>query len=384
MNIKEIKLINFRNYKELELKFCKNYNIIYGKNAQGKTNILEAIFLCSAARSHRTSKDNELIKFFENSYYIKVVLEKQYSDFVIEIYYIKDQRKRIKLNGMPLKKSGELMGQLNTVMFSPEDLSIIKSGPSERRRFIDIAISQIKPTYFFNLQQYSRILIQRNNLLKSINISSGKENRKKDALNSTLEVWNDKLIEVGSKIMLARSEYLLKLNEIAKDNHYKLTGKSEEINLTYNPSIKIKDLMDIDIIKDSFREKILTNEEKEIKNGTTLFGPQRDDIEIMVNNKNVRIYGSQGQQRTTALSLKLSEIEILKEALGEYPVLLLDDIFSELDSERQKHIIGCLKDTQVFITSTEKILNNELIKKMERTNQKLYFVENGTVKEEHV
>ncbi|HHY23580.1 MAG TPA: DNA replication/repair protein RecF [Clostridiaceae bacterium] len=374
MRIKEIKLINFRNYSKLQLDFCKNYNIIYGKNAQGKTNILEAIFLCSSGRSHRTSKDNELIKFMEDSYFVKIILEKKHTDSIIEIYYKRDERKRIKINEVPIKKNGELMGQLNTVIFSPEDLSIIKDGPLERRRFIDIALSQLKPTYFYDLQQYSRILTQRNHLLKSIN----KGTNKKNSLRDTLEIWNEKLVEIGSRIILERGKYLSGLNEKAGENHHRLTGSTEEIQIVYSPSILVEKLDDVNNIRKAFMEKIETSEEREIKNGVTLFGPQRDDMEIRINNKNVRIYGSQGQQRTAVLTLKLSEIEILKEFLGEYPILLLDDVFSELDSVRQNYIIESLDNIQAFITTTEKVLYGNI----RENNRRLYFVENGMVKAE--
>ena len=374
MHIKEIKLINFRNYSKLNLNFCKDYNIIYGKNAQGKTNILEAIFLCSTGRSHRTSKDNELVKFMEESYYIKIILEKKHTDAYIEIYYKKDERKRIKINDIPVKKNGELMGQLNTVIFSPEDLSIIKGGPLERRRFIDIALSQLKPTYFYDLQQYSRILSQRNHLLKSINKTVNGKGRLKD----TLEIWNEKLIETGSRIISERGKYLCRLNAKACENHNRLAGSKEKIEIVYNPSVIVEDLDDIEKIKKAFTERAKAGEEKEIKNGVTLYGPQRDDMEIRINDKNVRMYGSQGQQRTAVLTLKLSEIGILKELSGEYPILLLDDVFSELDSMRQNYIIESLDDIQAFITTTEKVLYNNI----RVSKRRLYFVENGMVKKE--
>ncbi len=374
MRIKEIKLINFRNYSKLHLDFCKNFNIIYGKNAQGKTNILEAIFLCSTGRSHRTSKDNELIKFMEESYYVNVILEKKHTDASIEIYYKKDERKRIKINDIPIRKNGELMGHLNTVIFSPEDLSIIKDGPSERRRFIDIALSQLKPTYFYDLQQYSRVMTQRNHLLKTINKTVSKKSRLQD----TLEIWNEKLIETGSKIILERGKYLSGLNEKAGENHNRLTGSSEEIEIVYNPSVLVEDFGNIEKIRKAFSEKIKASEEREIRNGITLYGPQRDDMEIRINNKNVKVYGSQGQQRTAVLTLKLTEIGMLKEFLGEYPILLLDDVFSELDSVRQNYIVESLDDIQAFITTTEKVFYNNL----KDNNRRLYFVENGLVREE--
>lgn len=375
MYIKELKLINFRNYSELDLDFCKDYNIIYGKNAQGKTNILEAIFLCSSGRSHRTIKDNELIKFMEENYYIKLIVEKKDIEKTIEIFYKRDERKRIKINDIPIKKNGELMGQLNTVLFSPEDMSIIKEGPNERRRFIDIALSQIKPTYFYDLQQYSRILTQRNHLLRDITKSENKKGKLKD----TLGVWSEKLAETGSRIILERIKYLSKLNKKAFENHKKLTGGREEIEIIYSPSINVGNCNDIEEVRKEFIRHIEKDKEKEIQIGTTLYGPQRDDIEIKINKRNVRMYGSQGQQRTAVLTLKFSEIEILRELIGEYPVLLLDDVFSELDSIRQEYIIESLENIQTFITCTDKKFYDRGIKKK---NTKLYFVENGKVEKE--
>lgn len=374
MYIKEIKLINFRNYEKLNLEFCKDYNVIYGENAQGKTNILEAIYLCSTGRSHRTSKDNELIKFMEGGYYIKLIVEKKHTDIILEVYYKKDERKRIKINDIPIKKNGELIGKLNTVLFSPEDLSIIKDGPVERRRFVDIALSQIKPKYFYDLQQYSRILTQRNHLLKSID----KTENRKGKLKETLEIWNEKLVETGSRIIFERGIYLSKLNEKAKENHSKLTGDREKIKIEYNPSIFTEKSDDLGKIRKEFINKLEIGQEKEIKNGVTLYGPQRDDIDIKVNDKNAKMFGSQGQQRTAVLTLKISEMELLKELLGECPVLLLDDVFSELDRMRQEYIYESLGDLQTFITTTEKIYN----KNADAMNRKIFLVNNGIVKQE--
>lgn len=375
MHIKEIKAINFRNYGKLEISFCKDYNIIYGKNAQGKTNIIEALFLCSSGRSHRTIKDEELLKFDEESYYIKLIVEKRDTEKSIEIFYRLGERKRIKINDIYIKKNGELMGQLNTVLFSPEHMSIIKEGPGERRRFVDIAISQVKPAYFYDLQEYSRILSQRNHLLKEIKKeSSGKRIRLKD----TLGIWNEKLAEKGSRIMYEREQYLKRLNMIAFDNHKKLTGGREEIEIIYIPSFYNVSLRNTEDIRMNFLKDMERNEEKELSAGMTLFGPQRDDVKIKVNNKNVKIYGSQGQQRTSVLTLKLSEINILREIAGENPVLLLDDVFSELDGFRQEYVIESIKDVQTFITSTNRLIYDRISRK----NVNVYYVESGKVKKE--
>ncbi|NLC67480.1 MAG: DNA replication/repair protein RecF [Clostridiaceae bacterium] len=372
MHIKEIKAVNFRNYSKLELSFSKDYNIIYGKNAQGKTNIIEALFLCSSGRSHRTKRDEELLKFDEENYYIKLVVDRRDMEKTIEIFYRLGERKRIKINDVYIKKNGELMGQLNTVLFSPEHMSIIKEGPSERRRFVDIAISQVKPAYFYDLQEYSRVLSQRNHLLKELKRENG---GKKMKLKDTLEIWNEKLAETGSRIMYERHQYIKRLNLIAKENHKKLTGGREEIEIMYVPSFYQAGLPSVENIKVNFLKSVERDEEKELSAGVTLYGPQRDDIKIKVNNKNVRIYGSQGQQRTSVLTLKLSEINILRELAGENPVLLLDDVFSELDSVRQEYIIECIKDVQTFITSTDR----SIYERISKNNANIYYVENGRV-----
>jgi len=354
-----------------------DYNIICGKNAQGKTNILEAIFLCSSGRSHRTSKDNELIKFLENSYYVNVDVNRKYTDTTIEIYYEKDSRKKIKINSVPSKKNGELMGQLNTVIFSPEDMNIIKGSPSERRRYIDIAISQLKPSYFYNLQQYSKIIAQRNCLLKTLNINNGIKSK----MYETLDIWNEKLVETGSRIMIERYNFLKELNEKIKEKHIKLTGGREELEIRYAPSILIENGLDKKSIENSFYKKLVSSVEREIKNCATLYGPQRDDMEVLVNEKNVKLFGSQGQQRTVVLSLKLSEVDIAYRLINEYPVLLLDDVFSELDIKRQQYLIESIKGMQVFITTTE---INFIKTLKENNNLSLYMVEEGVVKDTNI
>jgi len=375
--IKDLKLNNFRNYKELYSEFNMDYNIICGKNAQGKTNILEAIFLCSSGRSHRTSKDNELIKFLENSYYVNVDVNRKYTDTTIEIYYEKDSRKKIKINSVPSKKNGELMGQLNTVIFSPEDMNIIKGSPSERRRYIDIAISQLKPSYFYNLQQYSKIIAQRNCLLKTLNINNGIKSK----MYETLDIWNEKLVETGSRIMIERYNFLKELNEKIKEKHIKLTGGREELEIRYAPSILIENGLDKKSIENSFYKKLVSSVEREIKNCATLYGPQRDDMEVLVNEKNVKLFGSQGQQRTVVLSLKPSEVDIAYRLINEYPVLLLDDVFSELDIKRQQYLIESIKGMQVFITTTE---INFIKTLKENNNLSLYMVEEGVVKDTNI
>lgn len=346
MYIKNLKLKNYRNYNELDINFNKNLNVIYGDNAQGKTNILESMFICACARSHRTSKDSELVKFNEKSFEIKLYFEKSNIDYSIEISYGKEQGKLININEIPVKKIGNLMGNLNAVLFSPEDLQIVKEGPSDRRRFMDMTISQLKPSYFYDLQQYSKILAQRNNLLKEIQYNK--------SLLDTLEIWNLNLVKTGARIIKARKEFIKRLSQKAENCHFKLTEGKEKLNLRYNSSIEIKDNYDIDLIEKNFLKTLDTLSHKEIQKNTTLCGPQRDDYELLLNELNVKMYGSQGQQRSSILSLKMGEIEIIKEETDEYPVLLLDDVLSELDKQRQIFLFKNLKGVQTFVTCTDK------------------------------
>ena len=344
MFIKSLKLQNFRNYSALDIQFSEKFNILYGNNGQGKTNILEAIFLCSSGRSHRSSRDIDLIKLNEKYAYIKIELDKQEEKSTIEVLLKSEEKKKIKINEIPLKKVGKLMGHLNTVIFSPEDLKIIKEGPSDRRRFIDITICQLRPSYFFDLQQYSKILLQRNSLLKEI------QNNRRSLLD-TLDTWNNQLLTIGSRIMKVRSEFILRLSEAAERNHYKLSDGKEKLSLKYIPSIKTNDFQDIPNV---FQKVLDNNIKKEIAKGMTLFGPHRDDYELFINDSSLKAYGSQGQQRTSVLSLKLSEIDIVKEDTDQFPVLLLDDVMSELDNCRQEYLLNNLEGIQTFITCTDK------------------------------
>lgn len=346
MLINRLKLRNFRNYESLSIDFEKDYNIIYGNNAQGKTNIIEAIFLCASGRSHRTSKDLELLKTGTPGYYIGLSLEKEEEVSEIEIHYAKDERKKISVNEIPLKKTGELMGRLNAIIFSPEDLLIIKEGPSERRRFLDITLSQLKPSYYFDLQQYARILFQRNSLLK--------EMVNKKELMSTIDIWNHHLIKTGSKIMSARREFIEKLHNKASFRHDRLTRGAEQLSIGYMPSFGIEKEDGIETIEKKFEYALKKAASREAFKGSTLYGPQRDDYDIVLNGMSTKIYGSQGQQRTSVLSLKLAEIDIMREETGEFPVLLLDDVLSELDNSRQEYLFENIESIQTFITCTDR------------------------------
>jgi DNA replication and repair protein RecF len=365
--VENIRLINFRNYKKIDIAFKKGINVIYGDNAQGKTNILESIFLCAAGRSHRTSKDAELIELGENAFYIKLDFVKENNKASIEIGCERDSKKKIKVNEIPVKKIGDLIGNLNAVIFSPEDLLIIKEGPSERRRFIDITISQLKPSYFYDLQQYLKVLQQRNHLLKEI--------EKKKSLIDTLEIWNNNLVSIGARIIKVRNEFIFRLAEIAEKKHRELSGQKEKLIIKYSPTFDVNDFSNVKEIEEMFYKVLKQSERKEIIRGTTLFGPQRDDYDLFLNDINIKLYGSQGQQRTAILSVKLSEIDIMKQETGEMPILLLDDVMSELDSKRQEVLLTGLKEIQTFISCTDKNIfnfNNNI-------NADFYFVKNGNI-----
>ncbi len=367
MYIKKIKLENFRNYEKEEIDFSKGSNIIYGNNAQGKTNVLEAIFLCASGRSHRTPKDIELVKLNKEWYRVEVLFNREGIDKSIEIIYEKNERKRININEIPAKKIGKLMGNLNVVMFSPEDLMIIKDGPAERRRFVDIGISQIKPKYFYMLQNYGRILVQRNNILRKIN-ETGKN---KDLL----EIWDENLIKTGSEIMMVRYEFARVMEKFAEYRHRTLTKEKEGLLFKYKPSIKIEKEWDINNIYNSLKRKIELNKKKEIEKGQTMIGPQRDDFEIEIDNMSAKIFGSQGQKRTAILSIKLAEIDIMKEITNEYPVLLLDDVMSELDEKRQSYVFNNISNIQTIITCTGK----ESVFMEKRNDKKYFYVKNGEI-----
>lgn len=334
MIIKSIELTNFRNYESLNLEFDKGTNILYGDNAQGKTNVLEAIYLSSITKSHKGSKDQDIIRFGESEAHLRTYIEKDGDTYKVDMHLRKSGSKVIAVNGHKLKKAAGLLGLLNVVFFSPEDLSIIKNGPSERRRFIDMELCQLDSFYLYNLNNYNKIVNQRNKLLKDIYTNY--------SLKETLDIWDSQLISYGSKIIERRVAFINQLNEIIFDIHKKLSGDKEEILIKYEPNVLIED----------FERKLKQNQEKDIKLKMTTVGPHRDDICIDVNGIDIRKFGSQGQQRTAALSLKLSEIELVKKITKDTPVLLLDDVLSELDSNRHKYLLDSIGNIQTIITCT--------------------------------
>ena len=357
MWIESLECKNFRNYKNLSIKFDPGVNFLYGDNAQGKTNILEAVYLCSTSRSYKGSKDRELIYFGESEAHLRLTVKKKYISHKIDLHIRKNSTKGVAIDGFPIRKASELLGYLKIVLFSPEDLLIVKNGPSDRRRFIDRELCQINAVYMKNLANYNKILNQRNKLLKDISF-----NKK---LKDTLDVWDEQLIETGKKIISDRKEFLYKMTGIMKPIHQKITGNHEDILLKYEPNCD----------EEKFSDQLFLNRDRDLALAQTSCGPHRDDFSIMSNDIDLRKFGSQGQQRSAALSLKLSEIQMIKKETNETPVLLLDDVFSELDIHRQEYLLSEIKETQNMLTGTGL---DDLIRKNIKINR-LFYVSEGHV-----
>ena len=357
MIIKSLALNDFRNIENLNIEFSEGLNIIYGDNAQGKTNILESIYVAGTTRSHKGNKDKEMIKIGRDEAHIRVILEKDNLARKIDMHLKKSKTKGVAIDGIPIHKSSDIFGIAQLIFFSPEDLNMIKNGPAERRRFIDMELSQIEKIYLYNLSKYNKILTQRNNLLKQIHYDK--------SLSDTLDVWDEQLVNTGIDIIKSRRKFISELNDIIKPIHSRLTGNKEEIEIEYNPNVTETD----------FKDKLKSGRSSDIYQKTTLAGPQRDDISFYINKNDVRKYGSQGQQRSTALSLKLSEIELFKKKTGDNPILLLDDVLSELDRNRQNYLIDSIGDIQTIITCTglEEFVENK------KADGKIYKIANGKI-----
>ena len=353
MWIKKIKIKNFRNYESEEINLEKNINIFYGQNAQGKTNIIESIFLCSLVKSFRAKKDKEMIKLNEQNAVVEVEYEKSDRDGKIKIEI--GNKKNIYLNGIKIKKLSELLGNLNIVIFTPDDINILKGGPQNRRRFLDIMISQLRPNYMHILNLYIKTMEQRNNYLRQI-----KEEHKDENL---LEIWDEKLAEYAIKIYEYRKEFIEKIIKKLDIIHKNITNGEEQIELEYVTECDSKEKY-LKLLKE--RRKL------DIIKGFTTKGVHRDDFMIYINKKDIKIFGSQGQNRTAMLSLKLAELQVIYDEIGEYPILLLDDFMSELDKTRRKNFLENIEGTQVIITGTEK-LDIENLEYLE------YNVSNGKV-----
>lgn len=364
MRVLAIKFENFRNLKNNIIEPCKNVNIIYGNNAQGKTNLLESIWLFCGGHSFRSAKDSELIKWDKSFARLEIRFFGQEREQTAKILF-KGGKKQVEINGVEKNTSASLIEKFCAVVFSPEHLSLIKRGPSERRKFIDSAICREKLKNAVILSKFNRILNQRNSLLKDI--------CKRPSLEGTLSVWDEPLVLNGSMLIKKRMEYIDMLTQRAKSYHRGISKNSEELEINYVSSLEIKPDDSVEDIAEKFRKKLIDNRKDDIRTGFTNFGPHRDDIEILINGKNAKAFGSQGQQRSAVLSLKLAEASVLKDRMGEEPVILLDDVLSELDSQRQDFLLNELKECQVFITCCEKS-NKEQLKE-----GKIFFLKDGEV-----
>ena len=330
---------------------------MYGDNAQGKTNILEAIYLSATTKSHKGSKDRDVINFYKDESHIRTYLEKEDIEIRVDMHLRKNKSKGIAIDGQKIKKAAELLGLLNVVFFSPEDLSIIKNGPAERRRFVDMELCQLDQFYLYNLNHYNKIVNQRNKLLKDMYFNP--------SLRDTLNIWDSQLISFGSKIIERRKLFVEQLNDIIYDIHKKLSGGREELLIKYEPDVMIED----------YEKSLMEGQERDIKLKQTGTGPHRDDFSFIVGDIDIRKFGSQGQQRTAALSLKLSEIELVKKMTKDNPVLLLDDVLSELDSNRQNYLLSTIGDIQTIITCTglDEFVNNRF------EIDRVFHIENGKI-----
>ena len=359
MLINSLELSTYRNYDNLDITFDPGITILYGDNAQGKTNILEAVYIAGTTKSHRGSKDKDIIKFNEDESHIRLYITKNDVGHKIDVHLRRNKNKYIAIDGQSIKKSGELLGLINMIFFSPEDLSIIKNGPAGRRRFINLELCQLNKMYFYNYVNYNKALEQRNTLLKQISFN----NRLKD----TLDLWDTYLVQYGTEVIKERQHFIEQLNDIVKGIHSHLTGGKELIEISYENNVSIED----------YENTLLKKRDIDLKYQSTQTGPHRDDICFYVNDIDVRTYGSQGQQRTAALSLKLAEIELVKSLIHDTPVLLLDDVMSELDSNRRNYLLDSIKDIQTIVTCTgyDDFIKSRL------TIDKIYEVVKGNVKE---
>lgn len=334
MYIKSLELKNYRNYESLCINISPGTNILYGDNAQGKTNILEALYLAGTTKSHRGSKDREIIQFDREEAHIRMMVERNGSTHKIDMHLKKNKSKGIAIDGVPIRKASELFGIVNIVFFSPEDLNIIKNGPAERRRFLDSEICQLSRLYMIELANYNKVVAQRNKLLKEISFSG--------RMADTLEIWDEQMVRYGTSIISERKKFISRLNDILSEIHQNLTGGKEQILIIYEPNVS----------EEAFSEELKAGRERDLRFGQSYTGPHRDDFCVRVNDIDIRKYGSQGQQRTAALSLKLAEIRLVEEEIHDTPVLLLDDVLSELDGSRQNYLLQSIHSIQTLITCT--------------------------------
>jgi len=357
MIIKSIKLKNYRNYESLTLQLNEKTNIFHGDNGQGKTNLLEALYLTGTTKSHRGTKDKDIIQFNHDEGHIELVVEKKGVQTVIDVHLKKYHSKGFAINKIPIRKASEYLGLVHFIFFSPEDLSLIKGGPSARRRFLDLELSQLDKVYLANLSNYNRVVHQRNALLREL------YHRPQEI--ETLDIWDIQLMEYGKKIIAAREDFIRKINQIIHEIHQKLTGGKEGLEIRYEKNVR----------EWEFEKQVKKNREKDIRQKNTSVGPHRDDCSFLCEGIDLRYFGSQGQQRTAALSLKLSEMELVKKLIKDTPILLLDDVLSELDQKRQHYLLSNIGEFQTMITCTgyDELMENYF------SENKIYKVSEGKI-----
>ena len=369
MFIKQIQLKNYRNYHQLDVNFENKVNVIIGENAQGKTNLLEAIYLLAFTKSYRTSNDRELIRW--NEEFAKItgkLMKKQDRTVPLELIFHKSGKKA-KLNHLEQKRLSEYIGAMNIVMFAPEDLALVKGSPQARRRFIDMELGQIEPMYLYHLGQYQKLLKQRNHMLKQLQYDKGSDI-------TFLHILTEQLVKHAAAILKKRFDFLTLLRKWAQPIHYQISRELEDLRIVYDSSVEVLEQDDEEKLEQKYTEAFAKSEQNELRRGTTMVGPHRDDLIFYINDKDVKLFGSQGQQRTTALSLKLAEIDLIYDQIGEYPILLLDDVLSELDDFRQSHLLSTIQGkVQTFVSTT----NIDGIHHDTLEQASIYRVENGNL-----
>ena len=334
----ELQLRDYRNYEACALAPCEGVTVLLGDNGQGKTNLLEAVYLTCTGRSHRTRQDRELVRWGAEAASVKVRAERRDGSHEVQIFVPAAGRRRILISGQEISRSGELMGHVTGVLFSPEDLRTVKDGPAERRRFVDMALAQLKPAYYYAMQRYNRALRQRNELLRAAAANP--------SLLATLDSWDEQLAASGAELMRQRRQYVERLSLEAGRTHRDIAGGREALRVDYRPSVDGEDAR-------ACLEALFAARESDVRRMTTSVGPHRDDVALMVDGRDVRAFGSQGQQRTAALSMRLAELAVMREALGEWPVLMLDDVMSELDPGRRCRLLERLEGVQTLVTCTD-------------------------------
>ncbi|MBO4926683.1 MAG: DNA replication/repair protein RecF [Clostridiales bacterium] len=385
MYIRSIELENFRNYRRLDLKVEPSVNVFYGANAQGKTNILEAIYICTSTHSHRTSKDAEMVMHGEHGYKVKLKLTSSFNtyDESVAVMYedgqgselsTKNARKVVLHDDVPYNKISEYFGIFNAVIFAPEDLMLIKEGPSVRRKYLNILLSSVKPSYYYELSNYVRLLMNRNRIIK--NARSGNNKILTDKVREEMSIWHEPMARSAAKIMRDRYLFSLRIDAFAKSHHESISHGSETLYVKYKTCIPNEMLEDYDENKvvEALIRKWDNTIEDDFIHGTTNYGPQRDDLVMSLDGDGLRMFASQGQQRSAALSMKLAELDIMREETNDSPVLLLDDVFGELDATRRRCLLSEIGDAQIFITCTDKsFIEQELADSMEKASKIAFF-----------